>query len=790
MPSFIEDGKRFRLTDPTLAPNAAAYLWNRKMMIHMTCRGYAVSQYMDPEPRKYAHVPTVAGQVFMLPEQDYFVNHPGRFFYVRDNDSGALWSLPYEPCRVTFDAYAFEPGLSDIRWTFEKDGIRIELRLDIPTDDVLELWTVRISNPGKEKRSLSLVPFFPVGFTSWLNRGGHFDAALNSVVCTCVTPYQKTKDYFKNQHLKDITFLSADRVPDHHECAQTNFEGEGGLHNPTALQNGGNLGDNEAIYQNPAGIMQFDLAIAPGAEEQVRLIFGPARDKDEIRALKSRHLDGGFAQDQQALAAYVASGKGCLSVETPDAEFDHFVNHWLPRQVFYHGDRNRLCTDPQTRNYLQDAMGMVFINPAKTRQTILTSVAQQFASGKMPDGILLHEDAELKYINQVPHTDHAVWLAITVKGYLDETNDWDILDEMVVWRDSDAPASLYEHVTKALIFLAEAVDERGLPYIAEGDWNDPMNMVGYKGKGVSGWLAEASCHALATWIPVAEKYAGQTGAKADADRLTREADALRERVNRYFWDGDWYARGITDDNVTFGVSKDEEGRIYLNAQSWALLCDAPDAAQKARLLKAIDEQLDTPFGPMMLAPAYTHMREDVGRLTQKWPGTTENGSIYNHASAFYAAGLYHAREGDRAFATLRKMLTGANAQDIGKRGQVPLFVPNCYRGAYYQFPSLAGRSSNLFNTGTAAWYYRLVVEQLFGLRGDGDDVIIDPQMPSHWQSARFRRTLRSSEFEVLFRRSTSVTQRRIEVNGQVLEGQILAAPINKKCYKIIVTDPL
>ena len=30
----------------------------------------------------------------------------------------------------------------------------------------------------------------------------------------------------------------------------------------------------------------------------------------------------------------------------------------------------------------------------------------------MPDGIILHEAAELKYINQVPHTDHCVWLPI------------------------------------------------------------------------------------------------------------------------------------------------------------------------------------------------------------------------------------------------------------------------------------------------------------------------------------------------------------------------------------------
>jgi cellobiose phosphorylase len=37
-----------------------------------------------------------------------------------------------------------------------------------------------------------------------------------------------------------------------------------------------------------------------------------------------------------------------------------------------------------------------------------------------------------------------------------------------------------------------------------------------------------------------------------------------------------------------------------------------------------------------------------------------------------------------------------------------------YRGAYYQHPRTAGRSSQLFNTGTVSWVYRCLVEGLFG----------------------------------------------------------------------------
>lgn len=72
------------------------------------------------------------------------------------------------------------------------------------------------------------------------------------------------------------------------------------------------------------------------------------------------------------------------------------------------------------------------------------------------------------------------------------------------------------------------------------------------------------------------------------------------------------------------------------------------------MLNEIERQLNTPFGVMMLAPSYTKMREDIGRLTQKHPGVAENGSVYNHASAFYVYSLYQVGEYNQAFQLLKR----------------------------------------------------------------------------------------------------------------------------------------
>lgn len=739
---------RYELHSPTAMPRAAGFLWNQRMMIQSTCRGYAVAQFMQPEPAKYAYAPNLEAKTFMQPEQPYYAHHPGRFFYLKDEETGEIFSAPYEPVRAEYENYNFSVGKSDLRWTLKSFGIQIELSLSLPVADVVEMWDVKITNLSNRYRKISFYPYFPVGYMSWMNQSAEYRADLGGIVANCVTPYQKVADYFKNKNFKDKTFFLHSKSPVAWEAKQENFEGEGGLHNPSGLQQE-LLSCGDARYETPAAILQYRLHLSANENHSYQFIFGAAFDDAEILQLKNNYLsESGFAKAKKEYAAYVASGRGCLQIETPDAELNNFVNHWLPRQVFYHGDVNRLTTDPQTRNYLQDNMGMTYIKPQVTRGAFLHALSQQEASGAMPDGILLVEGAELKYINQIPHTDHCVWLPVCLKAYLDETNDYAILQEMVAGHDGKT-LSVFERISNAMRWLLTSRDHRGLSFIAQGDWCDPMNMVGYKGKGVSGWLSVATGYALNLWADVC-RHQQQT--KLSEEFIQGAAD-VNKSVNQYLWDGEWFARGITDDDVVFGISKDPEGRIYLNPQSWAILGGAASEAQRKKMLMAVEQQLETPYGVTMFAPAYTAMRDDVGRVTQKHPGSAENGSVYNHAAVFYIYSLYTIAEKDRAYKLLRQMIPGPSEADYLQRGQLPIFIPNYYRGAYHQYPRTAGRSSQLFNTGTVSWVYRCLVEGLFGLQGCSEGLRVNPQLPADWQFANAVREFRGAEFKVKIKRA-------------------------------------
>ncbi|MBE8716887.1 GH36-type glycosyl hydrolase domain-containing protein [Cellvibrio polysaccharolyticus] len=781
-----EDGERYQLTSPVAMPRAAGFLWNRRMMMQITCRGYAVAQFMQPEPAKYAYAPNLEAKTFMQPEQPYYAHHPGRFFYLKDEETGEIFSAPYEPVRKKPESFLFSVGKSDIAWEIVWQDIRLEIRLSLPVDDVVELWQFRIVNQSGRARKISLYPYFPIGYMSWMNQSAEYRADVGGVVASCVTPYQKVADYFKNKDFKDKTFFLHDRQPDAWEVRQNVFEGEGGLHAPDGVQ-AEQLSCGEARYETPAAILQYRLELADGAANDYRFLFGPAFDDGEIKALSARYLsEQGFTATQQAYAEYVRQGKGCLGISTPDAGLNNFVNHWLPRQVFYHGDVNRLTTDPQTRNYLQDNMGMGYIKPEVTRHAFLLALSQQEASGAMPDGILLAEGAELKYINQIPHTDHCVWLPVCLKAYLDETDDYALLDEQVIAAESGESASVFERISQAMQWLLSERDARGLNYIAQGDWCDPMNMVGYKGRGVSGWLSVASAYALNLWADICE----ETGHSDAAEKFRSGAQSLNQSVNRYLWDGNWFARGITDDDVVFGIACDKEGSIFLNPQSWAILGGAASDEQRGKMLQAIEQRLETPYGVTMLAPAYTAMRDDVGRVTQKHPGSAENGSVYNHAAIFYIYSLYTVAESDKAFELLRKMLPGEQADDYLRRGQLPVFIPNYYRGAYHQYPDTAGRSSQLFNTGTVSWVYRCLVEGLFGLKGSRRGLEINPQLPSHWPEAQVTRSFRGANIQVNYRRDAGVSEVKVLLDGVALPARCIDNVRPGNVYKVEVLLPL
>jgi cellobionic acid phosphorylase len=516
----------------------------------------------------------------------------------------------------------------------------------------------------------------------------------------------------------------------------------------------------EAAYETTACIMQYRIKLKPGETKEINLLFGPANNKEEIKRMKDKYLQkGSFDRVVSQYDHFYHENSGCIQIATKDETLNHFINYWLPRQILYHAYSLRMVTDPQTRNHIQDAMGMVYVMPEKAKQLYNIALKQQKISGEMPDGILLVEGAEFKYTNQIPHRDHSVWWTYAVSEYMEESGDYGYLEEKLGFSDSDEILSVYEHVCRGIEWLIYDRTEGGFCHIGQGDWNDPMNMVGHKGKGESIWLTQAMTYAMRIWLPFCE----EKGDGARVEKFSKIMKETNELLNTEAWDGRWYSRGVTDDGNKMGVSTDEEGQIFLNAQSFGILTGAVDRERMETIIKAVDEKLGTPFGLELLAPSYTHMREDVGRITLKHPGTAENGSVYCHANTFYTYALLEYGYGQRAYEILRSLIPGPDGEDLKKREHLPLYLPNYYRGDHN--PRTAGKASHLMNTGSLPWFYRSFIEGIFGLKGCKEGLRIEPQLPKEYDRMTLVRRFRGKILNVEYVRKENTGEIKIILNG-------------------------
>ena len=169
-----------------------------------------------------------------------------------------------------------------------------------------------------------------------------------------------------------------------------------------------------------------------------------------------------------------------------------------------------------------------------------------------------------------------------------------------------------------------------LPLLGTADWNDPQSLPGPNNAAESVWSAMLLHKALLELTELCKEN------KRDDDAQTFEALAkeTKDNVNKTAWDGDWYIRAYDDAGKPVGNSKRSEGKIYVNAQSWAVISQIAPKERGIRCMDAVKEHLNTEYGIMLLGPAYTRYYPEIGALTSYAPGLKENASIWSHANAW------------------------------------------------------------------------------------------------------------------------------------------------------------
>jgi cellobiose phosphorylase len=494
------------------------------------------------------------------------------------------------------------------------------------------------------------------------------------------------------------------------------------------------------------------------------VIFGAADTLEEAEELNSGFADSErIDYEKQKVEEKWRSIIERNRCELPDKRLQGFLNVWLKNQINLTLRYNRFHIFGY-RDVLQDAWGHLFLNANDSEKYILEALSYMYEDGRCPR----QYDRFSGLIDTNDFMDSPTWIPYAVCGYIKETGDFSLIDTPVGYYNSEKKDTVLDHILLSLDYLYRSRGKNGLILIRAGDWLDGMRGISDLGEATTVWGTIAAFNAQNIIAELCDRIG-----KTETAQMLRERSAeYKEIVNTVGWDGNWYTRAFIDDEPV-GSHKCIEGKIYLNAQSWAIfsgICDDEERIKK--IYRAISTYLDTPYGPELLAPAYTQYGKKWGLKSR--PGTFANGAVYLHAASFKAVADCAAGNYEGAYDLLCRILPGHGDNCDARRTSEPYTVGNVYYGHNHRCQGM-----NLYTwfTATPSWLIHCGFDYLLGVSADYDGIRIEPHNIADWDEYTVKRFVQGTDYNVKFKKGK---EKGIFVDGKKIDGNTVKSK-NRKC---------
>lgn len=514
--------------------------------------------------------------------------------------------------------------------------------------------------------------------------------------------------------------------------------------------------------------IRAEIAVPAGGE--CTLLFLLGQEEEEAALCRARETTAASAQGELSRVKALWRGRvSSIEVHTPSPALDAMLNGRLLYQtytsrLFARSGYYQCGGAIGFRDQLQDMMALMQTDPGRVRAHLLLCAARQFSAGD----VLHWWHMPMRGV-RTRIVDDRLFLPYVLSWYLEATEDKAVLDEAVpyleerpipqecrdlyaVMSPGDLTEPLYGHCRRAIDSVLR-FGPHGLPLMEGGDWNDGMDLVGKDG-GESVWLGWFLLDVLRRFGSVARGY----GQKEDAQRYEAEADRLAQALEGA-WDGAWYKRAWFGTGKPLGSVGNDACRIDCICQAWAAICGGAHGAEAMDSLERmlVDEQSGV---LRLLAPPFREPREQgepVGYITAYLPGVRENGGQYTHGAAWAVLGccaLNHPEAALRLFELLNPL-----EHSHTRAGAVRYMTePYAVAGDVYA-PPHGGRGGWSWYTGAAAWLYKIGLEDMLGVRRQGNELVFAPCVP--FESFQVRYGFGSAVYDLRFTRGEKKGPRRI-----------------------------
>lgn len=701
--------------------------------------------------------------------------------YLRDDDTGELWSITPLPIREK-EGYIIRHGMGYSVIQHNSHGIGQQLTQFVPEKDSIKINLMRLKNDSDAARRLSVFYYIrPVLGVS--------HQSTQQYIVTEHDPKLETiwiKNPFNSDFPGQMVFVGASSKISSYTGNREEFIGHmGSLAAPEALNYEGLSMETGAGF-DPCVVLHTRLELKKGQEGEVALLLGQSYTVEGAKELLEGYRSTQRCHEAlEGIKTVWRKRVDRLQVKTPDPSMDLMLNSWLlyqtiscrlwSRSAFYQSGGAY-----GYRDQLQDVMNIMHVYPEAARRQILIHCQHQFVEGDVQHW--WHPGAGEKGI-RTKFSDDLLWLPLVTVEYLRHTGDYQLLEEVShfleeepldektderygIPRISEESTTIYDHCIRAI--------ERGLkfgihdiPLMGSGDWNDGMSTVGNKGKGESVWLGWFMNYILKGFAEVCDRMQEPERAARYRETAVAIAQALEESA----WDGEWYIRAFYDDGSPLGSSKNTECIIDSLAQSWSIISGAGQEERSRAAMKAVDNYLIKREEGLILlfTPPFDNSDQNPGYIKGYVPGVRENGGQYTHAAVWVINAFAELGEGKTA-QELFNLINPINHTRTPLECATYKVEPYVMAADVYAVGPHVGRGGWTWYTGAAGWMYRVGIENILGLRRKGDKLYFTPSIPPEWQGYEMKYQYEDTSYEITFSNPEGVATgiRAVSLDGEPL----------------------
>lgn len=739
-------------------------------------------------------------------------DRPGRYIYIRDNVSGEYFNIGWQPVKKTPEWFEcrHSPGVTTI--ASSNNGIEGKITYFVPLDDNIEIWKVCIKNNRKEQADLSIFTYVEWVLGNFsddlqerqlsnLFNEAHFHD--NYIVGTkrawrkpdsASMTIRETKpaggarfipeSMGSNQSWGKFAFIALS-VPVHgFDCDREAFIGKyGDISKPQAVERG-ECSNSEAYGRDAVGVLQTRTVIQPGQEISFEVLLGIALHEADPSGIFERYADPGFVDEKlDAVKSYWERHLSITTVTTPDAELNRSLNIWDKYQSWVSLKTRGMATYARGgasligfKESCQDLLAVLPIDQDYAVHRLVEMLQHQYRDGS----VMHYWEARSDVGTPTGHLDDMLWLVYAIVCYLKESGNLGFLNDRVKYYYSQSPATVFEHMSKALDFCLTQLSPRGLSLLGPGDWDDTLDAAGREGTGESVLTSQMLCWMLKEAVEIAKAVGDKSKTKVWANK----ANEISKRINEFAWDGEWYIRAFDDDGNPIGSKDYTEGTIFLNTQSLAVISGTAPYDRETRAMQSVFERLETDSGLSLLQPVYMKPDREIGTLTRIAPGMRQNGGVSTISACWAIKAECILGHGDRAFEILKKSVYPTTSNDQDRFASEPYLHVDYISGPDSDRP---GEGSFAWTPAVSAWAWRTCIDWICGVRPEYNGLKIDPCIPSDWKEYSLVRPFQGATYEITVHNPEGLQKgtAEITVDGKKIPDNSLIKPLGDGKVHII-----